>query len=98
GTTKAALDAACLADSIAEADGGLTAALDRYERMQLPFGKALVDLNRDEGAYLSAQIKPKADRNAAELHRDLGEVLHAHIARSDQMGEIVASHGLTGLY
>jgi hypothetical protein len=30
--------------------------------------------------------------------RDLGAVLHAPIARSEQMGEIVASHGLTGLY
>ncbi len=98
GTTKAALDAACLADSIAEAGGALAAGLARYERRQLPFGKALVELNRDEGAYLSAQIKPKAERSAAELHRDLGEVLHAHIARSDQMGEIVAAHGLAGLY
>jgi 2-polyprenyl-6-methoxyphenol hydroxylase-like FAD-dependent oxidoreductase len=94
GTTKAALDAACLADSIAAAGGDLAAGLDRYERMQLPFGKALVQINRDEGAYLSAQIKPKAERSAAELHRDLGAVLHAHIARSDQMGEIVAAHGL----
>ena len=98
GTTKAALDAACLADSIAAAGGDLTAALARYERRQLPFGKAMVALNRDEGAYLSAQIKPKAERRGAELHRDLGAVLHAHIARSEQMSDIVASHGLTGLY
>ena len=98
GTTKAALDAACLAESIAEAGGESAAGLKRYERMQLPFGKALVALNREEGAYLSAQIKPRAERTPAELHRDLGAVLHAHIARSDQMGEIVASHGLTGLY
>jgi hypothetical protein len=66
--------------------------------MQLPFGKALVQINREEGAYLSAQIKPKAERSGAELHRDLGAVLHAHIARSEQIGEIVANHGLTGLY
>jgi 2-polyprenyl-6-methoxyphenol hydroxylase-like FAD-dependent oxidoreductase len=98
GTTKAALDAACLADSIAGAGGDLAAGLERYQRMQLPFGKAMVALNREEGAYLSAQIKPKAERRGAELHRDLGAVLHAHIARSDQMGEIVASHGLAGLY
>ena len=98
GTTKAALDAACLADSIAEAGGDLAAGLERYERMQLPFGRALVEVNQQEGAYLSAQIKPKAERTAAELHRDIGAVLHAHIARSEQMGDIVASHGLTGLY
>jgi 2-polyprenyl-6-methoxyphenol hydroxylase-like FAD-dependent oxidoreductase len=98
GTTKAALDAACLADSIRDDGEDLAAGLRHYERMQLPFGRALVEVNQQEGAYLSAQIKPKAERNAAELHRNIGEVLHAHIARSDQMAEIVASHGLTGLY
>src|SRR5579862_69604 len=98
GTTKAALDAACLADSIAAAGGDLAAGLKRYERMQLPFGRALVVVNQQEGAYLSAQIKPKAERTAAELRRDIGKVLHDHIARSDQMGEIVAAYGLTGLY
>ncbi len=98
GTTKAALDAACLADLLRDAGGDIAAGLEQYERMQLPFGKALVQINREEGAYLSAQIKPKAERRGAELHRDLGAVLHAHIARSEQMSDIVASHGLTGLY
>jgi 2-polyprenyl-6-methoxyphenol hydroxylase-like FAD-dependent oxidoreductase len=97
GTTKAALDAACLADSIADAGGDLAAGLERYERMQLPFGRALVEVNQQEGAYLSAQIQPKAERTAAELHRDIGAVLHAHIARSEQIGDIVAAHGLTAL-
>ena len=45
-----------------DAGGDLAAGLERYERMQLPFGEAMVALNRDEGAYLSAQIKPKAER------------------------------------
>jgi 2-polyprenyl-6-methoxyphenol hydroxylase-like FAD-dependent oxidoreductase len=94
GTTKAALDAACLADSIRQASDDLDGGLARYERMQKPFGKALVELNRIEGAYLSAQIKPKADRTAAELTRDLGAVVDAHIFRSDQVGGIVAAHGL----
>jgi 2-polyprenyl-6-methoxyphenol hydroxylase-like FAD-dependent oxidoreductase len=98
GTTKAALDAACLADSLRDNGNDLFAGLQRYQRMQLPFGKAVVEVNREEGAYLSAQLKPKAERTPAELHRDIGEVVHAHIARSDQVGEIVAAHGLTGLY
>ena len=98
GTTKAALDAACLADSLRDHGNDLTAGLQRYERMQLPFGKAVVEVNREEGAYLSAQLKPKTERTAAELYRNIGEVVHAHIARSDQVGEIVAAHGLTGLY
>jgi hypothetical protein len=91
-----ALDAARLADSIRDASGDLDAALKTYERMQMPFGRALVMLNREEGAYLSAQIKPKAERSAAELTRDIGAVLHAHCARSGQVGEIVNAHGLAG--
>src|ERR1051326_1214935 len=94
GTTKAALDAACLADSIREAGDDLDTGLKRYERMQAPFGKALVEVNRAEGAYLSAQLKPKADRTEAELTRDLGAVVDAHIFRSEQVGGIVAAHGL----
>lgn len=94
GTTKAALDAACLADSIREAGDDLDGGLKRYERMQAPFGKALVEVNRAEGAYLSAQLKPKADRTPAELSRDLGAVVDAHIFRSEQVGGIVAAHGL----
>src|SRR5579862_7278311 len=95
GTTKAALDAACLADSIRDAGGDLEAGLAHYQHMQMPFGRALVEVNRAEGAYLSAQTKPKAERSAAELHRDIGAVVRAHIDRSEQVGDIVAAHGLT---
>jgi 2-polyprenyl-6-methoxyphenol hydroxylase-like FAD-dependent oxidoreductase len=98
GTTKAALDAACLADSLRDAGDDLGAGLQRYERLQLPFGKALVAVNSEEGAYLSARLKPEAERTAAESNRDLGAVVHAHIARSDQVSEIIAAHGLTGLF
>src|SRR5580692_9407507 len=97
GTTKAALDAACLADSIRDAGDDLDAGLKHYQRMQMPFGRALVEVNREEGAYLSAQLKPKAERNAAELNRDIGAVVRAHIDRSEQVGDIVAAHGLTAL-
>ena len=97
GTTKAALDAACLADSIRDAGDDLERGLKQYERRQQPFGEALVEVNREEGAYLSAQIKPKAERTAAELNRDIGAVLHAHIARSEQVGDIIAAHGLAAL-
>jgi 2-polyprenyl-6-methoxyphenol hydroxylase-like FAD-dependent oxidoreductase len=94
GTTKAALDTACLADSLRDSGSNIAAGLAHYERMQKPFGEALVDLNRLEGAYLSAQLKPKAERTTAELTRDLGAVVDAHIFRSDQVGGIVAAHGL----
>jgi 2-polyprenyl-6-methoxyphenol hydroxylase-like FAD-dependent oxidoreductase len=97
GTTKAALDAACLADSLRDAGGDLNAGLAQYQRRQLPFGSALVAVNREEGAYLSAQLKPKAQRTAAELDRDIAAVVRAHIDRSDQVGDIVAAHGLNAL-
>jgi 2-polyprenyl-6-methoxyphenol hydroxylase-like FAD-dependent oxidoreductase len=95
GTTKAALDAACLADCLRDAEGDLDAGLKRYQDRQLPFGKTLVEVNRKEGAYLSAQIKPAAARTGPELSRDISAVVHAHIARSDQIGAIVAAHGLS---
>jgi 2-polyprenyl-6-methoxyphenol hydroxylase-like FAD-dependent oxidoreductase len=94
GTTKAALDAAALADSLRAAGDDLAVGLHSYERAQAPFGRALVEANREEGAYLSAQLKPKAERTAAELDRDIGAVLHAHVARSDQVGSLVTAHGL----
>ncbi len=95
GTTKAALDAACLADSLRDAGGDVDAGLKRYQDRQMPFGKTLVEVNREEGAYLSAQLKPQAARSGPELSRDIGAVVHAHIARSDQIGAIVAAHGLS---
>jgi 2-polyprenyl-6-methoxyphenol hydroxylase-like FAD-dependent oxidoreductase len=95
GTTKAALDAACLADSLRDAGADVGAGLAHYEQMQKPFGRALVEVNREEGAYLSAQLKPKAERTGAELHRDIGAVVRAHIDRSEQVGDIVAAHRLS---
>jgi 2-polyprenyl-6-methoxyphenol hydroxylase-like FAD-dependent oxidoreductase len=94
GTTKAALDAACLADSIRDAGADLVPGLARYERTQQPFGTAMVELNREEGAYLSAQLKPRAARSAAELDRDIGAVVQAHIGRSDQVTGMVEAYGL----
>jgi 2-polyprenyl-6-methoxyphenol hydroxylase-like FAD-dependent oxidoreductase len=89
GVTKAALDAACLADSIAGAgiDGGLA----RYGRMQRQFGSALVALARQEGAYLSAQHKPRAERVGIELERDIESVLLAHNSRSESVGRILVA-------
>jgi 2-polyprenyl-6-methoxyphenol hydroxylase-like FAD-dependent oxidoreductase len=97
GTTKAALDAASLADGLRDAGADIEVGLQHYERMQMPFGRTLVEVNRAEGAYLSAQLKPKAERTAAELHRDINAVVRAHIDRSEQVGDIVAAHGLSAL-
>ena len=94
GTTKAAIDAATLAHCLHEAHGDIASGLARYDQAQRRFGHALVDLSRQEGAYLSAQIKPEKRLSAQELSRDVGEVLRAHGMRSDQVAELVAARGL----
>ena len=92
GTTKAALDAACLADSIRDAGGDLDAGLAHYQRMQMPFGRALVEVNRAEGAYLSAQTKPKADSAAPRNATATSARWCAPTStRSEQVGDIVAA-------
>ncbi len=70
GATKAALDAPCLAASLAASGDDVDAGLARYEREQLAFGRAIVAHSRYLGAYLEAQLKPREARSAAELKRD----------------------------
>jgi 2-polyprenyl-6-methoxyphenol hydroxylase-like FAD-dependent oxidoreductase len=92
GVTKAALDAASLADAMAGNE--VAPALLRFERQQQPFGRGLVALGRQEGAYLSAQLKPPAERSAAERMRDVKDVLHAHNSRSENLRNVlVAARG-----
>jgi 2-polyprenyl-6-methoxyphenol hydroxylase-like FAD-dependent oxidoreductase len=94
GATKAAIDAAVLADCLGNCGGDIERGLARFESTQLPFGRDMVALARQQGAYLSAQIKPKHERNADERTRDIDALLLAHGTRSDQVGEIVAARGL----
>jgi len=94
GVTKAALDAASLADALAGSD--VASGLLRYQREQQPFGSGLVALGREEGAYLTAQLKPREMRSAAELHRTVEDVLEAHNSRSENLRRVLleARHGL----
>jgi len=94
GATKAAIDAASLADCLHDAGDNIAAGLARYARAELPFGREMVALGREEGIYLSAQLKPRAERSAGELDRDIGGVLRAHGMRSEQVRAIVAARGL----
>jgi 2-polyprenyl-6-methoxyphenol hydroxylase-like FAD-dependent oxidoreductase len=92
GATKAAIDAAVLAQSLRSAGNDLHAALARFESSQLPFGRDMVALSRQQGVYLSAQIKGRDQSHAAQ--RDVEMLLHAHGTRSDQIGTMVAARGL----
>ena len=92
GATKAAIDAAVLARSLRSAGDDLHAALARFESSQLPFGRDMVALSRQQGVYLSAQINGRDQSQAAQ--RDVEMLLHAHGTRSDQIGTMVAARGL----
>jgi 2-polyprenyl-6-methoxyphenol hydroxylase-like FAD-dependent oxidoreductase len=87
GVTKAALDAANLADALARND--VPAGLLQYQRVQQPFGRGLVALGRKEGAYISAQLKPRDQRSAAELKRDVNDVLLSHQLRSEALHDVL---------
>ena len=73
GVTKAALDAACLADALGECE--LDAALLRYDRERGAAGSTLVARGRHLGAHLEAQHKPRHERRGAELEQNPQEVL-----------------------
>jgi len=94
GVTKAALDAASLADATVGADLG--AALRQYQREQQPFGRGLVALGRKEGAYISAQLKPRDQRTAAELKRDVNDVLLSHQFRSEALHDVLVASRRVG--
>ena len=89
GVTKAALEAASLAEALRGGDvpGGLL----RFAREQQPFGRGLVAAGRREGAYLSAQLKPPAERSPAERNPTLAEVLHAHNTRSESLRAVLVA-------
>ena len=96
GATKAAIDAAVLADCLRDTGDDLNRGLARFEQMQLPFGRDMVALSRQQGAYLSAQLHPGENREGTQ--RDVDALLHAHGTRSDQIGAIVAARGLDAYF
>jgi 2-polyprenyl-6-methoxyphenol hydroxylase-like FAD-dependent oxidoreductase len=92
GATKAAINAAVLAHYLRNTGDDLDAALARFQSSQLPFGRDMVALSRQQGVYLSAQLNDRDQRRKAQ--RDVEMVLHAHGTRSDQIGAMVTARGL----
>lgn len=68
GVTKAALDAQGLVDALAQS-ADLAMALARYDSERRAFGSALIARGRHLGAYLEAQLKPRAQRTGIELEQ-----------------------------
>jgi 2-polyprenyl-6-methoxyphenol hydroxylase-like FAD-dependent oxidoreductase len=96
GATKAAVDAVVLAESLRDAGDDIERGLRRFEAVQLPFGREIVALSRQQGAYLSAQLAPGGQRG--ESGRDAEAILRAHGTRSDQISAIVAARGLDAYF
>jgi 2-polyprenyl-6-methoxyphenol hydroxylase-like FAD-dependent oxidoreductase len=88
GITKAALDAASLADAVAEGD--LETGLARFQRDQQRFGRALVALARREGAYLSAYANPRETHAAVDRQRDIDSVMVSTNTRSENLRLLLA--------
>jgi NADPH:quinone reductase-like Zn-dependent oxidoreductase len=88
---KAALDAQSLSAALRANGENVHAGLARYQRQQLSFGSAVVALSREEGAYLSAQLKGE------ELHRDFKDVVNTHNARNVKIQRLVANRNASVL-
>ena len=69
GVTKAAADAAALADALAASPGDVPTALQSFERTRLPHGAAVIRRARHLGAYMQAQLLTDEERAMAETHR-----------------------------
>ncbi|MBM3526629.1 MAG: FAD-dependent oxidoreductase [Alphaproteobacteria bacterium] len=87
GTTKAALDAAKLADSIAA--HGLERGLTAYQREQKAFGSGIVALGRREGAFLTDWLKPPTERTYPWQTWDIEELMHSHNSRSAEVRKVL---------
>ena len=69
GITKAALDAAALAEELGASPGDISSALAHYEAKRLTFGRALVDYSRKLGA---ASLAPDGIRDPERVMREYG--------------------------
>lgn len=90
GVTKAALDAAALADALLACRDDLPSALARYQRVQQPLGQGLVSLARQEGAYLGARLKPVEQRTPDEQERDVQSIIWSHENRRISIQHLVS--------
>ena len=90
GVTKGALDAACLANSLAR-HAELDTALARYDRLRGEFGRRCVARARWLGSYIEARSRPERHWTAEELDQRPERVLHefaASLADIPELAEI----------
>jgi 2-polyprenyl-6-methoxyphenol hydroxylase-like FAD-dependent oxidoreductase len=87
GTTKGALDAACLADALAA--HGIEGGLVRYQRQQGTFGSGIVRQGRIDGSYLTDQLKPREQRRNQDISWAVDDLMRDHDGRSAQVKRIL---------
>jgi 2-polyprenyl-6-methoxyphenol hydroxylase-like FAD-dependent oxidoreductase len=88
GVTKAALDALCLAKSIAGSPDDLDGALARYARLREEFGRRCVARGRYLGSYIEARAHPERPWTAAQLDERPERVLHEFAAYLSDIPEL----------
>jgi 2-polyprenyl-6-methoxyphenol hydroxylase-like FAD-dependent oxidoreductase len=93
GASKAALDAAALADALA-AEADIDTALARYERERLAFGRDIVAHGRRLGTLLDGKTKPRAEWTGDDAYRDPKRVMEdygaPHLVRDLTVGDLAA--------
>jgi 2-polyprenyl-6-methoxyphenol hydroxylase-like FAD-dependent oxidoreductase len=87
GTTKCAMDAEHLADSIAAL--GLEAGLAKYQREQGAFGTGLVRQGQRDGAFIGDQLKPREQRRNKDVTWAVDDLMRDHDGRSAQVKRIL---------
>ena len=89
GVTKGALDAACLANSLAQ-HAELDTALARYDRLRGEFGRRCVARARWLGSYIEARSRPERHWTAEELDQRPERVLHEFASSLADIPELAA--------
>ncbi|NOO64501.1 hypothetical protein G9P73_27545, partial [Klebsiella pneumoniae] len=87
GTTKAAMDAEHLADSIQAL--GLEKGLAKYQREQGAFGSGIVKQGQRDGAYLTEQLLPIEHRKNKALTWAVDDLMTDHNNRSEALRGIL---------
>ena len=87
GTTKAAMDAAHLADSLLAL--GLQKGLAKYQREQGAFGSGLVKQGQSDGSYLTEQLLPVQHRKNKALTWAVDDLMNDHNGRSEAVRRIL---------
>ncbi len=85
GVTKAAEDAACLANLLRDGTHPVVGALMKVEAERSVFGQAMVAHARHLGAYMQAQIKTQEERRMAERYRSTEAVMRETAISPQQM-------------